>query len=564
MHPSLYFTRRMQLIAFRWYFLLVAIAITGPALGQPPVQVDSVSTVFKMEAGQIWSKKKTRTIQRRPIPATDVFRDIPLRRLKSVTTSFPPVSAGDTLRVTAFSKTGVPFKSIRLTLDQKTLVELQDTAAFQYETVSPGAGTPTLTLRQKLNPRIQTAAVHLQYTPPAQFDTLYSNQDVLIATEQSGTESAIFRKSVMPFDGNEILTYWKGTIPTDRPNEVIHRTQKLTIDNKPPLRSWLQPSRIVRLRNLKKTEIVYNTGFQRGDTLIFEVKAMGKSVIRHGALLDQDSKIRRSVRDVTAFADTAVVQHETAFKLSLQGKLALKKKFAQVTILRIRPVVPDSFYVVTDSLFRIQETPVYDTLVFNIFDDSLELNPIWNIEKTPVGEFKVQVPRSGPKLGNLSHIVYWLGIGRPALHEFQRLEVAVPPEWSRPGVFASLGALGFGRKLVFKEQYPPEVRFACTTPEDRKRFRAGKKLLSNAPIANMQKQSYGLVRSSALLSGLKQSIDPKTGISTSTFYVCFENKSTVSPFPVSLRLVGFYLLKTSETKTNEWLKTEIYKDPVRK
>jgi len=408
----------MQLIAFQWYSLLVAIVITGPVHGQQPVQVDSVGTAFKMEAG--------------------------------------------------------------------------------------------------------------------------------------------------PLHGGELLTYWKGTIPTNRPNEVIHRTQQLTIDNKPPLRSWLQASRIVRLRNLKKTEIVYNTGFQRGDTLIFAVTAMGKSVIHHGALLDQDLITRRSVRDVTVFADTVVVQSETAFRLSLQGKLALKKKYAQVAIMRIRPVASDSFYVVTDSLFRMKETTLYDTLAINIFDDSLELNPIWNIEKTPVGEFKVQVPRSGPKLGNLSHIVYWLGIGRPAIQEFQRLEAVVPPEWSRPGVFASLGALALGRKLVFNEQYPPEVRFACTTPEDRNRFRAGKKLLSNAPIANIQKQTYGLVRSSALLSGLKQSIDPKTGISTSTFYVCFENKSTVSPFPVSLKLVGFYLLKISETKTNEWLKTEIYKDPVRK
>jgi hypothetical protein len=564
----------MRLITIRWYLLLLAGLTAAPVQAQQPTLIDSTTMNFKDALGNLWSRKQTRSTIRRALPTVSVTRDIQLRRFKTSAIPCPAVPAGDTLRISIMNKSGAPLKKIRCTLDQTTLLELQDTVGVQYEKVLPQAGTPTIYLQPKpsLGLHAQVASVKLQHTPPAKLDTLYANFDVLLKKGRTNARDSIVWQSAAPGKGAQLLTKWSGQIKTAQTGEHINRSKTLSTKTHPPLLTVLQAPQMIRLRNWKTDTVPIASEFIKGDTLIFSIKAFGKTKLSSCELQDQDAKVLGSALDFTDFSDTLVIRTEKKLRLFLKPQLSLRKKYAQLSVLRIRPVATDTFYQVIDSTFRTTENTLYDTLVLTVFDDSLELAPIWNIEQTPYGEFKVDLPVSGPKLGQLAYIVYWLGIGRAAINEFQQLETSVPPDWSRPGASVPLGALGFGHQLAFLQQPAPEVSFACTNLNGRDLFKAGKTIKTNSVIPNLNKQNYGVADYCQTSTDpkcihsndIKRIKDPKTGIETLAFYTCFRNKSTVDPFPVALKIVGFYRQKKKTVTTTQLLKIENYQEPVRK
>lgn len=535
---------------------------------QQPVGANAAvaTMVFKDSLGNTWQRKTTTQIRRKQSPPMDVFPqgDVKLPRLKSRTLNYPTLPAGDTVQVSVMNKTGVPFRTLQLSFGPDAQLLLRDTAAVQYRTVMKPGAQMQITLRAQPSLRVQTAFVKITRTPPARPDTLRSFRDSLIQLAKIPVDFFTNRQSVQLPDGTVVNTSWNGNIPAGKPGEVVRRARALTIIPGTSKRMQIQPRGSVRLKNFKNTTRSC-TDFMQGDTLIFQVNALKNTSLGRVTLADQDGNVLNSqINPGASFSDTVVIRNEKTLTLTMTPKPAVRKKYADVSVWRIRASRADTFYTVTDSTFLLHETVQYDTLVVTLFDDSLLLAPIWNIEQSPYADFTVQFASRSPQLGELAFVTYWLGVGRPVIRAFSALDAAVPPEWSRPDVSPFLGALGFRHPLALTEPNSKEVLAVYTNADGRKSFRAGK-LKSDNRLPMSKGPGYGIADRQELLKGSNRRNDANTGTETLTFYACFQNKSTVNTYPVAFKMAGFYLQnKTVIKDPPRLLKTQTSKEPLRK
>ena len=360
-----------------------------------------------------------------------------------------------------------------------------------------------------------------------------------------------------------ILTAWKLKARLKDSGDSIVQTGALKTIQHAGVPTRLLPSGPHLIPRLGKTRSVPYTGFQAGDTLHFLVEAP-ENPVKEIYLTDDAGNLRNRMTNAARFADTIVVKTEKTLTLHLRGKPGLKKKFASVSVLRIRPVRSDSFYVVSDSLFESKTTTVADTLLFTVVDDSLQISPVWNIESVPYGMLEIQIPRMAAEGYALMHAAYWVGIGRDCLNDYHTFEATVPADWSKPGAPPALGAFALKRPLFLPATGVTEVHCTFSATPKTIVIKAGKNPLP-APLAQLPGgKNAGLLSPEYLKNRAVSGTSRTTATSSYNFYACFQNISTVNTWPVALKVVGVYRKETVTPAGSKFLQEKTYQKPLAK
>ena len=495
-------------------FLLILLGICCPVAGQQKGGLSKKENVVvkKHRRDSIVHISESAT----PLKPAGDFR---LKRFGWTPFEFDSIAAKDSFSLVLLSKAGVPFKTVQLSFD--TILARQEVVDFQYRDAKPVAARPVLKVKAGVS--LKRTVANIQVRRIARPDAIFEITDSLSRSGgTTGNDTATVRHLMAGPGPKETLIRAFSTMRNDS-GGMVRRSEHLVVQRK-----TVKPERLAfrRASTLKKTELRYDN-FEKGDTLVFAVNATGKTPLKEIYLYDPQGRRISGNIDALAYSDTIVAGNEPFYSLHIKNKAGWKKQYADVSVLRIRPVQADSFYTVIDSVYQIKNYFTYDTLLLTIADDSLFLAPLLNIESEPFGCFELLVPKMTPDSARLSHVVYWMGIGRNSIQDYQTLEATVPQNWSRPGAPVALGAYGMGRPLIM-----PGITTSDVTPAFNK---TGARIGKNAGTLF----DLSLRKNTGILSEtqLKKATANSKGY---RFFACFQNKSAVNTYPVQLKMIAYY------------------------
>lgn len=555
--------------------------------GQPARPIWDKDTSFTDVAGNTWLRRQQTVI--RPAGATAErlypWGEISPRRLGFTERQYNFSAHRDTIAVTVTNKEGIPFKAVQWHTDPGGNSFARNTAVFEERSDTFQRLNALLRIKPGFSLSRQTALVHVRRIPPARPDTLVFTTDSLLrrpdtlpgnfanghAAWPRGLDSLLLATQIQVLvcqyvsrPGQKmILSGWKMKTRLKKSNKSLVQTGALKTTPHPAAAVRLLPSGPHLLPRLGKTRTIAYAGFMPGDTLQFLADAP-ENPVKEIYLTDDAGNLRNRAVNTAQFTDTIVVKTEKTLTLHLRGKAGLKKKFVNVSVLRIRPVQPDSFYVVSDSLFESKSTTVADTLLFTVTDDSLLISPVWNIESVPYGMLEVQIPRMAAEGYALMHAAYWIGIGRECLNDYRAFEATVPADWSKPGAPPAIGAFALKRPLFLPATGVNEVYCAFSAKPETVFINTTQKPLP-APLARLPKgKNAGLLSLDYLGSRAVSGISRTTSTPSYNFYACFQNISTVNTWPVALKVVGVYRKETVAPAGTEFLQEKTYQKPLAK
>lgn len=538
----------------KWYILLVMLARVAVSLGQGKNTPGAV--VVSDASGNKWQRTVQTTI--RPQPSQPVIMypsgDILLPRFKSKSIHYEGIQPGDTLRCIIVSKTGSPFKQVSILFNGTPSIDFRNVDSAGYFQCPPANGFSIQIKSKALSLSRQVAIVKVSRIPPTHFDTLVNTTDVLLKPADSLAQP-VWRST----STSGIQTAWYGSLSTGHPDEQIKRKKDLIVQSKPAVRTQLSPAGVTRVRSLKETKLIYRD-FLPGDTLVYYAKSRGKGLFASASLFDQDSTQLSHAINTPVFQGVVVVSAEKAISLILKSKLRLKKDYADVAVWRIRPMPSDTFYQVTDSLFRSKTETFYDTTGLTILDDSLLVAPLWNLEAGQTASMTVQAPTELVGAGKLDFIVYWYGPDRPYATQYSWLEASVPAAWSLPGLPPALGAYALGHKLALPEARLDKLESAFTSARDQALFLRNKAYQRLLPVF----PNFGKVKASDLNKWGLKAETAKKGEHVYKFYLCFRNLSTVDTYQPFLKVVGIYTKVKNTVTTQQFIQTNTRKEPLSK
>lgn len=491
----------------------------------------------------MWQHTEQQTlVQSGPAPQTlRPTGEIRLKRLGYTTLNYRLSNADDTIRMVVSNKDGIPFRELRWSLDPSAQ---KKTAAYQHTAVLPAPVEAQLRIKPTVALRRQVAVVQLTDAAPRTQGYVRQITDTLLKPAALPFCDSFYKKQLLPPQTPGYLTGWGYSDP------LCYVEGRLVIRDHPVQVRQLLPAGPHRLPRLGKSRSIPYSDFSPGDTLTFTATVKGEKPLKEIFLTGPSGERISGTVNALSYADTLVVAQETSFTLHLDGRAALGQQFVEVAVQRIRPMASDSFYQLTDSVFTTTDTLVFDTLLVTAIDDSLLLAPIWNIEQSPFGCLKVQVPTQPAAGLNLRQVAYWIGTGRDALNAYLELEPTVPPEWSLPGAPPALGALGFGRPIVL-----PFISTQDVICSFSKTARAGPGKKSIAPLAQLPEQkNAGILSREILDDWSSDGVIEASKLQSRTFYACFQNISTVNTYPVAIKVVGYYF-KLKDTKVGVQLKS---------
>lgn len=547
---------RKRLMAYKRLIMILlcfrAFHAPGQGAGVP------VSSVYTDAKGNTWQRKVEKTFRVRPSVPVNLYPsgDILLPRLKSKWISYQGIQPGDTLRCTVVSRSGQPFKMVRIQFSDSLVFQYRDVASAGYSNLPPGASF-RLQIKAKPSLKRQIATVLVSRIPPTRLDTLVNTTDILLkpATGADTLAQPIWTS----VSASGLQTAWAGEIKTDKPNEQVKRKKELVVLAKPALRTTLPPSGTMLVRRLRNTTVTVRD-FLPGDTIRYTAKCRGKNVFSAAALFDQDHQQLAAIRDLPQFQGTVVISRETALQLVLRSKWLLGNTYADVVFVRIRPVPSDTFYQITDSLFRSRTVVLYDTIPMTILDDSLTLSPLWDLEASQTNAFQIQAPTELAKGGKLDFICYWFATDHNDLLRYQTLETAIPETWSLPGWPRALGAFALGKQIALPEVRLDNLEGAFTSTAQKRLFMSGKPYKKLIPIfPNFGTLSAAELKNMGILEG-----SAKNGTAAYRFHLCFKNRSTVNTYQCFLKVAACYTKVKSRVTTTEFVQTSSSTEPLSK
>lgn len=556
--------------------------------GQPVRLIWDKDSTFMDTAGNTWQRRQLTVIQPAGAAPERLFPwgEISTRRLGFTERQFTFPAHRDTIAVTVTNKEGIPFKAVEWQVDPVVNGFAKNSAVFEERSDTFRRLNALLRIKPGFSLRRQTALAQVRRISPARSDTLIFTTDSLLSRRPDSLKvAAATVNNLWPRDVDSLfrtaqinnmvceyvsgpgqkmtLTAWKLKAPLKEKGKSIIQTGALKTIRRPATATRLLPSGPHLLPRLGKTRSIPYTGFQPGDTLQFLADAP-ESPLKEIYLTDDAGNVRNRLTNATRFADTIVVKTEKTLTLHLRGKAGLKKKLASVSVLRIRPVRSDSFYVVSDSLFESKTTTVADTLLFTVVDDSLQISPVWNIESVPYGSLEVQIPRMAAEGYTLMHAAYWVGIGRDCLNDYQAFEATVPADWSKPGAPPAMGAFALKRPLFLPATGVNEVHCAFSATPETIFINTAKKPLPPSLARLPQGKNAGLLSPDYLGKRAVRGISRTTSTPSYNFYACFQNISTVNTWPVALKVVGVYRKETVTPAGTEFLQEKTYQKPLAK
>ena len=458
--------------------------------------------------------------------------DFRLRRFRRSVFRFDSVPAGDTLSVELVS-TAEPFKKVALyPIDTQKNVPV-----FKHQSQAEKTRKPILTIKNKWSLKRGLAHLEALSTPPARAAMRYMVREVLIQPNGTPKPDTLQRDWAIGEQGQKTLLDEQG-VQRDSTGRISRKKKTITIVKHPAKPIALSPSGVQVLP--RKGERVFRySDFKPGDTLLFTVATVGKKPLKSVSLSDAQKRYHRKTLETALFSDKVTADKEAYWMLRVAGHFGLQKQQANITVLRIPPARIDSIVQRSDTVWKVETKPLYDTLALTIKDDSLLLPPVLNLAQKNVASVEIAIPDTLPKGFSLMFAAYWVGINRPCLDTYQALENAVPPNWIKPGVPPALCAYALGYPL----QLPP-----ITLSDVALAFNRGGAYPNNkndaTPLWGVSlKQSMGVISADALRKA-------RTQKGTHYFYVYFKNNNNVNTYPAQVKIIAFYRKKKGEeTKT---------------
>lgn len=511
---------------------------------------------FTDAAGNQWQRKVQSTLvvqPGKPIPCYP-SGDFSLPRFKSKWITIAGIPAGDTLSCVVKAKLGQPFKWVKIHFSDGQTVSFENADSAGYYAIPP-AGVFRVQIKAQPSLKRQVATLQISRTPPLRYDTLLTTTDILIKPGKDSLVQTIRNAA----NSAGVQTAWSGVLSTDKPGEQIKRKRTLVVQDNPAKTLKLSPAGTMRIRHRRETRLTYDE-LAPGDTLKYSVTCRGKAELSEASLTDQDNVQLAKSLNTPVFQGMLVISRQTSVNLVLKAKKLFKKTYADVNVWRIRPTPSDSFYQTTDSLFRSSETIIYDTTAITILNDSLQMEPLWNLEGKPTQAFQIRVPKKLAKAGDLHYIAYWYGASRAETALYTALEATIPPDWSRPGLPNALGAYALGHPVALPETTSTDLEIAFTSAAQKTLFQSKKKykkLFATMP-------NFDTVKASELSSlGIQEHPAAKDG-GAYEFYLCFNNRSTVNTYQTALKVAGFYRKVKTVVKTTAFIETKTSTELLKK
>lgn len=488
--------------------LILAVLLTNCLWGQAPAKPIVCDTVFpKIQL------------------SNGTFR---LKRLRPTHLSFPFLSTADTFFLALNNPDQIPFKKIEIQAGGKPILHRNISDYNEYFTgkqpeILKLSLKPVFSLRRQF---VKVQLLQRQITDTAQSAQCRRTKDSLI-------------RAALEIPQNQPIAPGTKSWLDDKKN-IRERIEKIDTTTIPSKKKDLFKSKLTLLPKPGKIRTIVCKDLKKGDTLHFSLSS--DEPLKSVWLTKGGLELTRT-NNTKEWSHTLLVQDTQSITLSFRGFFSLKANPTKVQITQSEPAKIKLSRSVTDTTYQRKVVTVYDTVLFPVVDQSLVLSPVWDLEKVPFGQIEVQIPKTVGEGYCLQGMAYWLGIERVCLDNYLKFEATVPPDWSKPGVPPALGALALGRPLIF----PPignvgVVYNFSKSPLSRDRF--GK--ISGLPFRSSLALNAGYRDSIAIKGMCVEGWSQANNVSSYNFYACFQNKSTVDPYPVQLKVVGVYFKRTDK------------------
>ncbi len=529
---------------FRPLLILLFWGIYCPSFGQSggvssAAKIDSVRVISTdtLSIDTVWSN--TQRVALAP------KGDIRLRRFRSKKIVFDTVPAKYAFQLDLNHQLGQPFKNIQLLLADTILTD-EGIASFQYADTFIQPWQPVLIIKPHFSIKRQVAQLTAYRYIPARPTIRYRIMETVVRLNSKQFPDTIQQVGVHE-SGKKRVWEQKNRVVMIKNGQIWHQKKDRVITAKryPPIIS--QPTGIRYLPRLKPLSLRYSTFYPR-DTLIFTVTAIGEKTLKQISLVDNQSIVRHRMINTLVFSDTLVVVNERYFDLKIRANPSWVKQAVKLDVRCIRPTQYDTAYMQLDTIFGIDTLLTYDTLALSIKDDSLLLAATRQIEGNPNGQLEMFVPPliADKDTLHLLFIVYWFGINRTCLDQYQFLEASVPKTWSLPGVPPALCAYALKHPLILPRITISDVGVQMNMIDSK-----GKKHLLESSLA----QNLGIITADALKAQVYPKPLPQL-LPMYHFFIHFNNRNTVNAYPLQFKMIAFYSKVTSRKRVLKIIETK--------
>ncbi len=294
---------------------------------------------------------------------------------------------------------------------------------------------------------------------------------------------------------------------------------------------------LIRTTVLEKTVEVtvfkkgyFSQSFVAGDTVIITIQEEHGKNLSKVLIEDVNSPFKRLAQNVTNMEERLIVTTDTDFNFTFQQKLRLKNPFPLKRKLKIKiekeqfvmpEIVAVNDFVETETVtiqHKTYELKQSDTTFSRIMEEAVYLGS--TIE--PGSKTRKIFPIT-PVPGT-TYYVYWIGVGKPTMLDYQTLQTKMPLTWSAEGVLEPIDAFALGKiNQLPTGIHGEDVLFAITNETNKNAFLKGKPF--SAKLKRKGIVAYGYIDAAYV---------PESEAS----FICLNNDNEVSGINVYLKILA--------------------------
>lgn len=276
--------------------------------------------------------------------------------------------------------------------------------------------------------------------------------------------------------------------------------------------------------------------FLAGDTIIITITETEDKLLSKLIIEDVNSSFRRVAEKVATVQERIVVVTDTDFNLIIDNDASFKNPLGfnrnvHVNIVKEEYITP--VVVEVNDFIETEEITLSDT-TYEITQSDSAFAPVIS-EKVALGS-KIEPGKRTrktleiPPVPGATYYVYWIGVGKNAISDYEQLKSKLPPAWTALGIIEPIDAYAMGkiRQMPVRPE-GEDVFFAITSEENKNRFTAHKKFQTRYKKKGIV--SYGIIDAAYVPE------DGKT-------FICLGNDNEVSSINVVVKVVAVTINNT--------------------
>jgi hypothetical protein len=278
--------------------------------------------------------------------------------------------------------------------------------------------------------------------------------------------------------------------------------------------------------------------FLAGDTIIITITEKKEKSLAKIVIEDANSPFKRVAKSVASMEERIVIPADSDYNITLKQRPTIKnpfgvKRLVTVKIEREKFIVPEvvainEFVDMEDIIVqnRTIKLTQSDTAFMSIFDKKINLGSTIQPGQQTKKAFEITpVP-------DATYYVYWIGVGKNAIKDYDYLKNNMPPSWLTLGIMEPIEAYALG-KLAKMPTRPEgeDVIFALANTKNKNDF-----LNKTSFKPTFKRQgivTYGMIDASYISE-------------TAPTFVCLQNDNEVSSIDVLVKMVAVTINNTYE------------------